>query len=169
MADQPTTPSGSRWEPDPDETPAAAGPAPEVPAGEASATEPPASDAPDPYGVPLAEQIDGPAERRAQLRGRAILAGAATALTLGGGLTGFVIGHSTAGDDAGFRPAGNFQRDGSGPQLGEGQQGPPSFPGGDRDGDQDGDGFGPPPGLDGGSSSSGSGGTDGTGSSGTGT
>jgi hypothetical protein len=162
MADQPTTPSGSRWEPDPDETPTTAGA--DVPAGE-----PPASDAPDPYGVPSAEPIDDAAERRAQLRGRAILAGAATALTLGGGLTGFVIGHSTAGDDAGFRPAGNIQRDGSGPQLGEGQQGPPSFPGGDRDGDQDGDGFGPPHGFDGGSSSSGSGGTDGTGSSGTGT
>ena len=151
MADQPTTPSGSRWEPDPDDT---------TPAGEAIEA------APEPYGA-VAPPLDDPAaeERRAQLRGRAILAGAATALTLGGGLTGFVIGHSTAGNDTfGFQPATNsFHRDGSGQQpggygqqLGEGQQGPPSFL--DGDGDGDGGGFGGPPGSDG-SDGSTSGGT----------
>ena len=139
MADQPTTPSGSRWEPDPDDT---------TPAGEAIEA------APEPYGA-VAPPLDDPAaeERRAQLRGRAILAGAATALTLGGGLTGFVIGHSTAGDDTtGFRPATSFQRDGSGQQpggngqqFGEGQQGPPSM----QDNDGDGGGLGGPPGSNG--------------------
>jgi hypothetical protein len=171
MADQPTTPSGSRWEPDADEAPTSeasvsdeAAPAAPIPAPAARP-----SGTTDQVGVPLDEPLDvaAAAERRTQLRGRAVLAGAATALTLGGGLIGFVIGHSTAGGDAGFRPAGNFQRDGGGPQLGEGQQGPPSFR--DHGGDRDGDGFGPPPGFGGGSSSSGSGGTDGTGSSGTGT
>lgn len=136
MNDQPNTPSGSRWEPDPDAETTAA-------------------------------------KRRDQPRGRAILAGAATALTLGGGLTGFVIGHATAGDEAnGLRPATSFPRDGSnqGPGgrqyggRGEGQQGPPSFQGGDGNGD----GFGPPQGLDGSSSSNGSTGS-GTGSTGTGT
>src|SRR5215217_5561323 len=116
MADTPTTPSGSRWEPDPDHGPTAESPAVPSPA-------PPLDD-------PAAE------ERRAQRRTRAILAGAATALTLGGGLTGFVIGHATADDgDAGFRPA-NFSQQG-----GDGRQGPPSFgndgglpPGQGRDG-----------------------------------
>jgi hypothetical protein len=144
MADQPTIPSGSRWEHDHDETS-------ETPATEAATSESPIADGPTPtdetYGatseaaaVPPAAPLDDPAaeERRAQLRTRAILAGAATALALGGGLTGFVIGHSTAGDDNGFRPA-SFQRDGSGQQPGgDGQQGPPSF----RDNDGDG-GFGP--------------------------
>jgi hypothetical protein len=103
MTDEPHTPSGSRWEPEPDATPAA------------------------PLDDPAAE------ERRAQLRGRAVLAGAATALTLGGGLTGFVIGHATAGDDTnGFRPA-NFSNQGPG-----GQQGPPAF----RDHNGDGSGSG---------------------------
>jgi len=123
MADQPTTPSGtpsgSRWEPTPEDTDGS----PAVAAAQAD----PVTD-----------------ERRAQLRGRAVLAGAATALTLGGGLAGFVIGHSTAGDDAnGFRPA-NFSGQQPGGQLGDGtQQGPPSF--GDHDGDGDGGGFGQPP------------------------
>jgi hypothetical protein len=140
MADQPPTPSGSRWEPDPDETPTS----------EAPVTEPAAPDAP----IPASAGDPAAAEHRARLRGRVILAGAATALTLGAGLIGFVIGHSTNGDDAGFVPAGNFQRDGSG------QHGPPSFPGGRQDGDRDGDDFGPPQGFDDGSSS---GSTDGTG------
>jgi hypothetical protein len=142
MADQPTTPSGSRWEPDPDETPTS----------EAPATPPLAADATslagDPFGTPAHEpatttpEDPAAAERRAQLRSRAILAGAATALALGGGLTGFVIGHSTADDGApAFRPA-NFSQQGPGQQFGEGQHGPPSF--GDRDGDGD-HGFGPPP------------------------
>jgi hypothetical protein len=110
MADQPTTPSGSRWEPTDD-------------------------DADRPLPAP---QMDDPAaeERRTRLRGRAILAGAATALTLGGGLTGFVIGHSTAGDgNDGFRPArfsgppGTGRFDDQGQQGQQGQQGPPSFRG----------------------------------------
>jgi hypothetical protein len=161
MADQPTTPSGSRWEPDPDQTPAS----------EAPPTPPLATDAPIPAGDPFGTPVSGPvttesedpaaAERRARLRSRAILAGAATALALGGGLTGFVIGHSTAGDSTpGFRPA-NFQ--GPGQQFGEGQQGPPSF--GDRDGDGD-HGFGQP--QDFGNGSPGSG-TSGSGTSGSGT
>lgn len=157
MADQPPTPSGSRWEPDPDETPTSETPVTEPAAPDApipaSAGEPVA--ATDQAGVPVATSDDpAAAEHRARLRGRVILAGAATALTVGAGLIGFVIGHSTNGDDAAFVPAGNFQRDGSG------QQGPPSFPGGRQDGDRDGDGFGPPQGFDDGSSS---GGTDGTG------
>jgi hypothetical protein len=140
MADQPTTPSGSRWEPGSDENPAAENPTAEYPTAETPAA----------YDVPLVAPLDDPAaeERRAQLRGRAILAGAATALALGGGLTGFVIGHSTAGNDTnGFTPA-NFsgQQPGGGQQFGEGQQGPPSFQ------DDDGDGFGAPPGSDGSSS-----------------
>jgi hypothetical protein len=140
MADQPTTPSGSRWEPDHDES----APTTERPAEATSAVEP------NP-GVPVAtpdadSSYDAAAEvRRAQLRSRAILAGAATAIALGGGLTGFVIGHSTAGDGTnGFRPA-NFSGQQPG-QLGDGQQGPPGFS------DQDGDGFGGPPDGNGGSS-----------------
>ena len=146
MADQPTTPhgspSGSRWEPEPDETPtedslngaAAAAPVP-------------------PLDYPVAE------ERRARLRSRAVLAGAATAFALGGGLTGFVIGHATAGGDD-LRPA-NFARQGPGGRLdqgqlgpgqqdqgqqgqfGQGQQGPPSFR------DHDGDGYAGPGDVDG--------------------
>lgn len=144
MADQPTTPSGSRWEPDHDEIPT------ETPTDQVSETRgesaiPPGAEVPTPEpsaGV-------GADQRRAQLRGRAILAGAATALTLGGGLTGFVIGHSTTGDDSnGFRPATNsFQQDGSGQQPGDGQEGqqrPPVV----RHQDGDGNGFGGPPGFD---------------------
>jgi len=166
MADQPTTPSGSRWEPDPDsaataETPAAADPPPAT-----------AYDAPGLGTAPTPEPLDEQplaataADRHAQLRGRAVLAGAATALALGGGVAGFVIGHSTAGNDTGtFRPAGfSNQQDGGQPggQLGQGQQ-PPGFGhDGDQDGDRDGDGdhgFGQPPqgSTDGGSSSSSSG------------
>ena len=133
MNDETNTPSGSRWEPADD------GQSPEVTAAEAPA---------DP-GVPPAAPLDDPAaeERRALLRGRAVLAGAATALALGGGLTGFVIGHSTAGDgSADLRPA-NFSNQGPG--------GPPTFRSGDGDGNDDG--FGPPPGFDSGSSSSDSG------------
>lgn len=114
MADQPTTPSGSREEHDPDETPTSGAPIP-----------PPAPAEPyaEPYAVP---------ERPARLRGRAVLAGAATALTLGGGLVGFLIGHTTAGDDRpDLRPA-SFSDRGPGPQPGEHRQGPPAF--GDRDG-----------------------------------
>jgi hypothetical protein len=110
MADQPQTPSGSRWEP--------------------------ADDEPTSVDLPAAPLEDPPAaeERRAQLRGRAILAGAATALTLGGGLTGFVIGHATADDGDGLRPA-NFSR--LGPDSGnDGRPVPPGF-------DRDGDGVGP--------------------------
>ena len=120
MADLPHTPSGSRWEPDP------AGPEPvaaSVPTGPAEG--------------PVA------AARRAQVRGRAILAGAATALTLGGGVAGFVIGHSTAGGND-LRPANFSGRFGNNPgsqfdggQPGDGQQGPPAF--GGRDGDGDGE------------------------------
>jgi hypothetical protein len=112
MADQPQrqaqTPSGSRWEPDDND--------------------PTVADLP-------AAQLDDPAaeERRAKVRGRAILAGAATALTLGGGLTGFVIGHTTAADDDGFRPA-NFSRQGPDEGRQFGNQPPPGV---------DGDGNGP--------------------------
>ena len=123
MADQPQTPSGSRWEPDPAEVPIETHPA-ETEAADHSADQPadhsadPATDA-----------------RRTQLRGRAILAGAATALTLGGALTGFVIGHSTAGDgNDGFSPA-NFSRQGPGDGRQFGGQVPPDF-----DGDGDGPG-----------------------------
>jgi hypothetical protein len=130
MNDQ-TTPSGSRWEPE---------------AGDAT---------------PVAQtRAAGPLDeanaeaRRAQLRGRAVLAGAATALVLGGGLAGFVIGHATGGDD-GFRPA-DFTQQGPGGQfrgqLGDRHQGPPPFRGGDGagdgHGDRDRDGLGPPQGSD---------------------
>ena len=168
MADQPTTPSGSRWEPDPDSAATAEAPA--------AADPPPATsyDAPDIGSAPTPHPLDEPAldepadDRHAQLRGRAVLAGAATALALGGGVAGFVIGHSTAGNDTGtFRPTGfTSQQDGGQPggQPGQGQQ-PPGFDhDGDRDGDGDGDGdgdhgFGQPPqgSTDGGSSSSSSG------------
>jgi hypothetical protein len=111
MADQPQTPSGSRWEPDAD--------------NDASPADPP--------GAPLDEPVAQ--DRRAQLRGRAILAGAATALTLGGGLTGFVIGHSTASDDGGFRPA-NLSRQGPDDGRDFGNQPPPGV-------DRDDDGTGP--------------------------
>ena len=170
MADQPPTPSGSRWEPDPDraataDTPAAVGPppaaaydSPEVGTAQASdALDDPALHEPALDEPALHEPAD---DRRAQLRGRAVLAGAATALALGGGVAGFVIGHSTAGDDTnGFRPAGfSSQQDGGQPggQPGQGQQ-PPGFGhDADRDGDHD---FGQPPqgSTDGGSSSSSSG------------
>lgn len=111
MADQPQTPSGSRWEPDPAEAPT-----------ETRLTENAPADSADPAAD----------ERRGQLRGRAILAGAATALTLGGGLTGFVIGHSTAGDgNDRFSPA-NFSRQGPGDGRQFGGQVPPGF---DRGGD----------------------------------
>lgn len=174
MADQPTTPSGSRWEPESDETPRSQAAAPAAdpadqeggaPAGATTYADlPDASPAPDDPGA---------GQRRARLRSRAILAGAATALTLGGGLTGFVVGHSTAGNGANdFRPAGfTGQVPGNG-QLGEGQQGPPSFrdQDGDHLGDPDGDGNGGPggsgfPGGSGSSGSSGSSGTDGAGTS----
>ena len=140
MADQPTTPSGSRWEPTDDAGTDDAG------TDDASTDEAPAY---EPDGVlpppPLADAPVDPAaaERRTQLRGRAILAGAATALTLGAGLTGFVIGHSTAGDgNDGFRPAGfngpgtgRFDDEGQPGQQGQqGQQGPPSFRGPGPDG-----------------------------------
>lgn len=139
MSDQPRNPSGSRWEPDADAAPTAQTP------------------------VTAAEPDPAPDETRVQLRGRAVLAGTATALTLGGGLTGFVIGHATAGDEANaFQPATTFQRDGSNQGAGRGQQGPPSLR------DDDGDGFGPRQGLDGGSSSGGSNSSD-PGSTGTGT
>ena len=144
MADQPTTPSGSRWEPASEETSSTESPE--------TATAP-ATDVPT-YAPPIAPAAAD--ERRAQLRSRAVLAGAATALTLGGGLAGFVIGHSTSGDDTnGFRPA-NFSGQQPGGQLGDGaQQGPPSF--GDHDGDGDGGGFGQPPQGSNGSSSNSSG------------
>jgi hypothetical protein len=146
MADQPTTPSGSRWEPDPD-----AGPEADLDEG-ATAETPAAAESAPTYDVPPVVPLDDPGteERRARLRGRAILAGAATALTLGGGLTGFVIGHSTAGDDTNrFQPT-SFQGGGPGQQSedgqqfgngqpGTGQQGPPSFgDDGDGNGSQDG-------------------------------
>ncbi len=165
MADQRSTPSGtpsgSRWEPTPgdDQTPDDTGTTERADAVETPETVTPAPHE-DPYGVvpPVTPSPVDDADRRARLRGRAVLAGAATALTLGGGLVGFVIGHSTTGDDNGFRPA-NFSGQQPGGRLGNGQQGPPSF--GDRDGD--GPGFGQPPqGSDGGSSSN-------SGSSGTGT
>jgi hypothetical protein len=127
MADTPATPSGSRWEPDPDE----------IPTSESPAAAPPAP----PLDDPAAE------ERRAQLRSRAVLAGAATALVFGGGLTGFVIGHATADDGGtGIRPA-NFSQ-----QDDDGRQGPPSFDDGDGDG-----GLPPGQGPDGNGSSSNSG------------
>ena len=143
MNDETDRPSGSRWEPGDGDRPQ-----------ESLAAQ--ASTGPD---VPLPSPPDAPAteERRARLRGRAILAGAATALTLGGGLTGFVIGHATAGDSsADLRPA-DFSNQGPGGRSGDAQRGgPPSF----RDGDGDGNGFGPPRGSDDGSSSSDSGTTD---------
>ena len=164
MADQPTSPSGSRWEPDgPDGAPTAETPAsaePPVPSYPTAGVDESGTDA----AVALDEQVAD--ERRAQLRGRAVLAGAATALALGGGVAGFVIGHSTAGNDTnGFRPAGftgqqGGQLGGQPGQLGEGQQ-PPGFGhDGDRGHDGDGDhGFGQPPqgSTDGGSSSGSSG------------
>lgn len=104
------TPSGSRWEPAAEDWPV------DGTAVEASAV------------GPTETNTDTDA-RRAHLRGRTAMAGAATALALGGGLAGFVIGHGTAGDDRGFTPA-NFSQQGPGNQgrLGDGQ---------------------PPPGLDG--------------------
>jgi hypothetical protein len=143
MTDQPTTPSGSRWEPDPDH-------------------------------APTAEPPPAPEEPHAQLRSRAGLAGAATALALVGGLTGFVIGHSTAGGHADdLRPA-NFSGPGGNGQLGEGQQVPPSFGGRDGDGDHlghgpdlDGDGYGAPGGSGTPGSSGSTGGSGGPGGSGT--
>jgi hypothetical protein len=155
MADQPTTPSGSRWEPTSDE---ATSTDPSETAIDAQADAPVhappiAPSATDAYGIPATETLPDPAgdERRARLRTRSVLAGAATALALGGGLVGFVIGHSTAGDGAtGFRPA-NFSGQQPGGQFGDGQQqGPPSF--GDRDGDG---GWGQPPQGSNGSSSDG--------------
>jgi hypothetical protein len=165
MADQPTTPSGSRWEPTSDDAtstdPSEAGTDVQADAPiYAPQTTPAATDA---YGVP-ADRTPDPAadERRAQLRRRSILAGAATALALGGGLAGFVIGHSTAGDDTnGFRPA-NFSGQQPGGSFGDGQQqGPPSFGDPDGDGDHGGQGFGPP-GSGSGSSSNGSSSSSGT-------
>jgi hypothetical protein len=138
MADEPTTTSGSRWEPDAENL--------QKPADETPADGPPPATAQAWPGVPPEESKDDPVaqERRARLRTRAVLAGAATALALGGGLTGFVIGHSTAGDDStGFPPAGFSGQRPGGDQLGEGRQGPPSFHDGDRDGGDGGDGFGP--------------------------
>jgi hypothetical protein len=165
MADQPPTPSGSRREPDrtaADATEAEA-PTPRAPEPAPGAVWPP------PYDATAAAETappDGPAgaARRAQLRGRAILAGAATALTLGGGLVGFVVGHSTAGGND-LRPA-DFSRQFGDGQFGDGQQGRPRF--GDRNGDGNGGGNGPggrlgqqQPGSDGtsGSSSSSASGT----------
>ena len=93
----------------------------------------------EPAAVPPTDRAPDGDERRQRLRSRAILAGAATALTLGGGLTGFVIGHSTASDDD-FAPA-NFSRQGPG---GDGRfNGPPSPPRDDQrrsDGRPDGSG-----------------------------
>lgn len=165
MADQPTTPSGSRWEPETDQ--------PETDAPLADADGPSPATPPPAYAdLPPAlddAALDDPAQqRRSHLRGRAILASAATALTVVGGLTGFLIGHSTAGNSGDdFRPAGfTGQVPGNG-QLGEGQQGPPQF--GDRDGDHAGgpDGDGGPGGLGGSGGSGGFGGsnssTDGSG------
>lgn len=146
MADQPTTPSGSRWEPDPNEHPTAETPSTpaEQPAdalGPGPAGHPAYDD--QGYDDPSAEDELAADERRARLRRRGGLAGAAAAVALGAGLTGFVIGHGTAGDrHDGFVPA-NFsgQVPGTG-QLGEGQQGPPGFGGrdGGRDRDHDGNG-----------------------------
>jgi hypothetical protein len=139
MTDQPTTPSGSRWEPTAEDGEA-------VPESRIDQTLADPLPSQEPYRAePAADD-----ERRAQLRGRTMLAGAATALTLLGGLTGFLIGHSTAGNGGNdFRPAGlTGQVPGSG-GLGEGQQAPPQF--GDRDGDRAGgpDGDGGPGGLGG--------------------
>jgi len=136
MADQPTTPSGSRWEPSDDD------PAEDLTEAD-QADEADEAPSHDPAGVVPAPPLDEPAaeERRAQLRGRAFLVGTATALTLGGGLAGFVIGHSTAGDGHdGFRPAGFGGPPGSGRfgdrdqrqgQQQDQQQGPPGFRGPD--------------------------------------
>lgn len=113
MADQPSSHSGSRWEP--------------VPGSEHEPTlREPAQDGPSSYGptpyepTPYEATPDDAAarDRRPRRRIRAALAGVATALALGGGLTGFAIGHGAGGDD-GFRPADISQ------------QGPPSF--GDHD------------------------------------
>ena len=173
MADQPTSPSGSRWEPDgPDGAPTAETPRAAEPAAAPSYPAAGVGDSDTDAAVALDEQVAD--ERRAQLRGRAVLAGAATALALGAGVAGFVIGHSTAGNDTnGFRPAGFTGQQGGQlggqlggqtgqpGQLGEGQQ-PPGFGhDGDRGHDGDGDhGFGQPPqGSTGGGSSSGSSGS----------
>ena len=121
MADQPTTPSSSPSEPEPDEAVTV-----ETPASvEAATTGAPAA-GPSTDHAPEAD------ERRPRLRSRAFLAGAATALTLGGGLTGFVIGHSTAGDDD-LRPANFSQRGPGGDGRFHGPPGPPDDRGnGDR-------------------------------------
>lgn len=167
MADQPTTPSGSRWEPESDDNPTSQAASEADQEGGAPAGATTYADLPDASPDPGLD-APGAEQRRAQLRSRAILAGAATALTLGGGLTGFVVGHSTAGNGGNdFRPA-NFtgQVPGNG-QLGEGQQGPPSFrdQDGDHLGDPDGNGGRGGSGFPGGSGSSGSSGTDGSGTS----
>ena len=128
MADQPTTPSSSPSEPEPDEAATAETPA--------TVDEPMTSRTP--AAAPVTDDARVADERHQRLRSRAILAGAATALTLGGGLTGFVIGHSTAGDDD-LRPA-TFSRKGPG---GDGRfQGPPGQPGDRGNGDRP-DGRGP--------------------------
>ena len=116
MADQPQTPTGSHEEPEAEHDPAAQ---PDTEQPTAETVVPQEAQPPEP-ARPLTDR----------LRGRAILAGAAAALTLGGGLTGFLIGHATADDDDGFRPA-NFSRQGPG---GDGRPGGGQPPGFDRDG-----------------------------------
>ncbi len=165
MADQPTTPSGSRWEPTPGEGPAEGADSAEI--DQSTAT--PTAGAAEPTAPPIDTDADIPAydagtadagtdatdDRRALLRRRAVLAGAATALALGGGIVGFVIGHSSASSDSGFRPA-NFSNQGPGGQLGE--QRPRGFgDGGHGFRDRGGNGFGQPPQGPNGSSSSNSG------------
>jgi hypothetical protein len=113
MADQPQATTGSHEEPDTDHDTT------EQPTAETVVDQPAQPSQPAEPAPPAADR----------LRGRAILAGAATVLTLGGGLTGFVIGHATAHDDDGFRPA-NFSR--QGPGDGQPRDGRP--PGFDRDG-----------------------------------
>jgi hypothetical protein len=120
MADQPRTHSGSRWEPAPGSAPTGQEPPPDEARTSESVTDSTARVEATPYEV--AHDDAAARDRRPRLRTRAALAGAATALALGGGLAGFAVGHGGGGDD-GFRPA-DFS-----------QPGAPSFGGhDDRDG-----------------------------------
>jgi len=121
MTDAVNLHSGSRWEPpaDVDTQPASAPPSDSAPAG------------------------DTPQRPRSfAARGKATMAAGAAALTLLGGLGGYVVGHNTA-DHGGATT-------GVGAPTGVGG-GPGQFPGGQRDGfGQDGNGAGqfPPDGVD---------------------